>query len=300
MTAATTICRHAAPRALAVGVLWGVSLLSFNLYNESRAMHQKIEDLPSARSIRFRLGLAGGTAEFPDYQELQWRPFLEMQVRRILKAAVPTRPLHGLLDRFSDRVKGRGGLRLLGLLILPMVLFSYFMWRLFRGSGDRLTLLVILLSGLFWTIPMKYFTAFHDFQGIFYTGMVLVAYLAMLRGLPDRSLGVAAGVALAVFVYSNADLNRQKAEGAGYFATYTRDFMKIDALVGSGRRIQAGTDDKEFDQEGVQLRFYMAGNYYSDARHAEFVLSKNRAYSDLLMTPDNQAVFLFRSSGAAP
>jgi hypothetical protein len=300
MIAISTICSHAAPRALAVGVLWGVSLLTFNLYNESRVMHQQIGDLPSARSIRFRLGLAGGTADFPDYQELQWRPFLEMQVRRILKAAVPTRPLHGLLDTFSDRVKGRGGLRLLGLLILPMAIFSYFSWRLFRGSGDRLALLAVFLSGLFWTIPMKYFTAFHDFQGIFYIGMVLVAYLAILRGLPDRCLGAAAGVALAVFVYSNVDLNRQKAEGAEYFATYTRDFMKIDALIGSGRRIQAGTDDREFDQEGVQLRFYMAGNHYSDASHAEFVLSKNRAYNGLSMTPDNHAVFLFRGRGAAP
>ena len=300
LVAAAAVFRQPATRALAVGVLWGGSLLSFNLHNESRVMHQDIGDLPSARSIKFRLGLAGGAADFPDYQELQWRPFLEMQVRRILKAAVPTRPLHGLLDKFSDRVKGRGGLRLMGLLILPAGIFSCFFWRLFRGSADRLALLAVFLSGIFWTIPMKYFTAFHDFQGIFYVGMVLVFYLAMLHRLPGKALGAVVGLAMMIFVYSNVDLNRQKAEGSKYFAAYTRDFVTIDALIGSGRRIQAGADDKEFEQESVQLRFYMAGEYYSDASHAEFVLSKNRAYNGLLMTPDNQAAFLFGLSGSTP
>jgi len=300
VVAVTTIVRHPATRALAVGVLWGGSLLSFNLYNESRVMHQDIGDLPSARSIKFRLGLAGGTADFPTYQDLRWRPFLEMQVRRILKAAVPTRPLHGLLDKFSDRMQGRGGLRLVGLLILPVVVFSYFFWRLFRESADRLALLAVFLSGLFWTIPMKYFTAFHDFQGIFYVGMVLVIYLAMLHRLPQKALGAALGLAMVVFVYSNADLNRQKAEGSKYFSSYTRDFEKIDALIGNGRRIQAGADDKEFEQESKQLRFYMAGDYYSDASHAEFILSKNRAHNDSLMTPDNEAVFLFRNAAGRP
>src|SRR5436190_12373517 len=261
--AATTLLRHPATRALAVGVLWGGSLLSFNLYNESRVMHQDIGDLPSARSIKFRLGLAGGPADFPSYEELRWRPFLEMQVRRILKAAVPTRPLHGLLDKFSERVQGRGGLRLVGLLMLPAIVLSFFLWRLFRGSGDRLALFTVFLSGLFWTIPMKYFTAFHDFQGIFYIGIVLVIDLALLHRLPEKALGPVVGIALAVFVYANADLNRQKAEGSQYFAAYTRDFAKIDALIGKGRRIQAGVDDQEFEQQSVQLRFYMAGDYYT-------------------------------------
>jgi len=296
LIAVTMIARHAAVRALAIGVLWGGLLLTCNLYNESRVMHQDIGDLPSARSIRFRLGLAGGTADLPDYQELRWRPFLEMQVRRILKAAVPTRPLHGLLDKVSDRVKGRGGLRLIGLLILPAMVFFYFLGGLFRESADRLALLAVFLSGLFWTIPMKYFTAFHDFQGIFYVGMVLVFYLAMLRRLPEKSLAAAVGLAMVVFVYSNTDLNRQKAEGSKYFAAYTRDFARIDALIGGGRRIQAGADDKEFEQESVQLRFYMAGDYYADASHAEFILSKNRAYNGSSMTPDNEAVFLFRNA----
>jgi hypothetical protein len=291
---------HPATRALAVGVLWGVALLGFNLFNESRVTHQGLGDLPSARSIRFRLGLAGGATDFPDYQELHWRPFIEMQVRRILKAAVPTRPLHGLLDRLSDRVKGRGGLRLVGLLILPAVLFAYLFWRLLRESADRLALLAVFLSGLCWTIPMKYFTAFHDFQGIFYIGIVLVAYLALLHRLSPKPLGVAAWIALALFVYSNVDLNRQKEEGAKYFAAYTRDFAKIDALIGRGRKIQAGASDKEFEEEAVQLRFYMAGQYYSDPRHAEFVLSKNRGYNDLLMTPDSEAVYLFHSVPGRP
>src|SRR2546426_10820519 len=147
---------------------------------------------------------------------------------------------------------------------------------------------------------MKYFTAFHDFQGIFYVGMVLVIYLAMLHRLPQKALGAALGLAMVVFVYSNADLNRQKAEGSKYFSSYTRDFEKIDALIGNGRRIQAGADDKEVEQEGKQPSFHMAGEYYSNASHPEVILSKNRAHKDSLIRPDNEAVFLFRNAAGRP
>ena len=82
-------------------------------------------------------------------------------------------------------------------------------------------------------------------------------------------------------------LNRQKAEGAKYFEAYTRDFMRIDALIGSGRRIQAGVDEKEFDQEAVQLR-------------SAFVLTKNRAFDKSPMTPNNEAVYLFGRVGSTP
>ena len=76
--------------------------------------------------------------------------------------------------------------------------------------------------------------------------------------------------------------------------------MRIDALIGSRRRIQAGVDEKEFDQEAVQLRFYMAGNYCSDPSHAEFVLTKNRAFDKSPMTPNNEAVYLFGRVGSTP
>ena len=295
-TAAREIVRHSSTRALVVAVLWGASLLGFNLYNESRVMHEDIRDLPSARSIMFRLGLAGKPEDFPGHPELQWRPFLETQARRIAKAAVPTRVLHDLLDKLSDRIQGRAGPRLLVLLALPAGLFLYLFWRLLRDSRDRPALLVVLLAGLFWTIPMRYFTAFHDFQSIFYVGTVLVMYLAVLHALPEKTRAATVLLALAVFVYSNIDLNRQKAEGSQYFAAYTRDFVKIDALIGSGRRIQVGADSTEFDPEGVQMQFYLAGDDYSDPGHAEFVLTKNRRYNGSLLTPDNQAVFLFRNT----
>jgi hypothetical protein len=44
----------------------------------------------------------------------------------------------------------------------------------------------------------------------------------------------------------------------------------------------------------------MAGNDYSDPSHAEFVLTKNRAFDKSPMTPNNEAVYLFGRVGSTP
>jgi hypothetical protein len=54
------------------------------------------------RLTQFRLGLAGGSKEFPEYQELKWGNFLNKQARRVMKASIPTRPLHAAINGWSE------------------------------------------------------------------------------------------------------------------------------------------------------------------------------------------------------
>src|SRR5437867_1119480 len=98
----------------------------FHLLNEKLAVHQSVGDLPSLRSIKFRLGLEGGETAFPEYLKLRWRNFLTLQARRVMKATIPTRTLHGALNALSENSGAREGYRLLLVAAVAGAITLYF------------------------------------------------------------------------------------------------------------------------------------------------------------------------------
>ncbi|PYQ13182.1 MAG: hypothetical protein DMH00_04620, partial [Acidobacteria bacterium] len=103
-----------------------------------------------------------------------------------MKATIPTRTLHGALNALSENSGAREGYRLLLVAAVAGAITLYFVRGLFREMKDarRLVVLVALLSGFVWILGMRQFTAFHDFQSLFYVGFVLVFYLAILLRVP--------------------------------------------------------------------------------------------------------------------
>ena len=293
--------RHRATKTMAMAVAWGCLLLAFNVFNERAALKVPVGELPSVRSIQFRLGMMGGSEAFPDYQELVWRNFLNKQARRMMKATIPTRPLHGIINRWSET--GNPAVQLLlGLAGLAMLAGAGFSaWRLLDGmKRQRLACLVVLLSGLLWCLSMRHFTAFHDFQAMFYVGFALIVYLAILSRLDGKAIGWIAVGSLAVYAFSAADLNRVKTEEGRGFEARTTDFAAIRKVTGENRRIQVGLTESEFEAEFVPFRFYMAGNIYSDPTHAEFVITRHRTLASPTLTPDNHEYFLYRAPTSDP
>jgi hypothetical protein len=290
------VLRSQATKTMVLAVAWGCLLLVFNVLNEKSALKVPLGELPSVRSIQFRLGMKGGSEEFPEYQELKWGNFLNKQARRVMKATIPTRPLHAAVNRWSETENS--GLRLLlgvtGLVLLAGALFC--LGKLyFELKRQRLPFLVVLLSGLLWCLSMRQFTAFHDFQALFYVGFAMTLFWAILSRLPQKAMGWVAAGSLAVFAFSAVDLNRVKTEQGRDFESRTADFAAIRKVVGENRRIQVGLNDAEFEAEFVPFRFYMAGNFYSDPTHAEFVVTRDRSFASPTLTPNNHEYFLFRA-----
>jgi hypothetical protein len=294
------LLRHRATKTLAIAVAWGCLLLAFNVFNEKSALKLSVAELPSVKSIEFRLGMAGGAEEFPEYQELRWGNFLNKQARRVMKATLPTRPLHSLVNQWSE--SRRPSLRLLLLLAGGVVLAvaAIGLGKLLKGLKDtRLALLVVLLSGLVWCLGMRNFTAFHDFQAMFYVGFAMIVFLALLSLLPAGSRGWVALAALAVFAFSAVDLNRVKTEEGKNYESRTADFTSIRKNLGENRKVQVGLNDAEFEAEFIPFRFYMAGNIYSDSTHADFVITRDRNYASPNLTPANHEYFLFHAPASS-
>jgi hypothetical protein len=288
--------RHRATKTMIMAVAWGCLLLAVNVLHEKAALGVPVGELPSVRSIEFRLGLAGGSEEFPEYQELKWGNFLNKQARRVMKASIPTRSLHAAINRWSEA--GNPALKLLlgltGLLVFAAL--GYCLWKLLIGmKRGRLASLVVLFSGLLWCLSMRQFTAFHDFQAMFYVGFAMTVFWAILSRLPRKAMGWAAVASLVVFTFSAVDLNRVKTEEGRDYEYRTSDFAAIRRVAGENRRIQVGLSDSEFEAEFIPFRFYMAGNFYSDPTHAEFVITRDRNFAPPTLTPDNHEYFLFRA-----
>jgi hypothetical protein len=284
---------------MVMAVAWGCLLLVFNLFNEKSALNVPMSELPSLKSIEFRLGVSGGSGEYPEYKELRWKNFLNKQARRVMKATLPTRPLHAAVNEASE--KGSKAAKLAfgvcGLAVAVLAVYGF--GRLLLGmKKERVAFLALLLSGVVWCLSMRHFTAFHDFQAMFYVGFAMVFWLALGSRLPDRALGWMAVLALAVFAYSAVDLNRFKTEEGSRFESRTTDFAAIRKVVGENRRIQVGRTDAEFEAEFVPFRFYMAGNYYSDPAQAQFIITKDRNFASPNLTPQNHEYFLFRAKPA--
>ncbi len=285
------IPRRPATRALLAAAAWGALLLGSNLLNEWRATGGEFSNLPSVRSIRFRAGLAGEAEGTPDYAELQWGRFLVKQARRVMKATVPAGSVHGVVSRLGD-VAGSRLILVAGAAAILALLLGAMLWR----ARNRLLLGTILLSGLFWTIPLRNFSAFHEYQSLFYAGIALVFYLLILTRLPGKVLPAAAlAAALALFTWSAFALNAEKAREAEPFDARTVDFASIRKTAGEGRRIQLGVTPEEFAVEAKALRFFMAGETYAGPTDAELLITRRRAYGPDPLTPGNREVFLFRN-----
>jgi hypothetical protein len=293
------LIRHRATRTMVMAVAWGCLLLVFNIFNEKSALNVPVSELPSLKSIEFRLGVSGGSAEYPEYKELRWKNFLNKQARRVMKATIPTRPLHAAINDASE--KGSKVVKIVvgvcGLAVAILAVYGF--GRLLLGmKKERVAFLALLLSGLVWCLSMRHFTAFHDFQAMFYVGFAMAFWLALCSRLPEKALGWMAVLALAVFTYSAVDLNRFKTEEGRSFESRTTDFAAIRKIVGENRRIQVGQTDAEFEAEFVPFRFYMAGNYYSDPTQSQFIVTRDRAFASPNLTPGNHEYFLFRAPGS--
>lgn len=273
-----SIIYHPATISLAVGILWGTLILGFNLYNEWRVTGSAFSNLSTIGSIKFRTGLAG-EATYHQYGEfLKWPNFIGLQINRLLIMSTPTQYL---LDNYYVIVA------------LLTIYISILLFFFFRVKQHRMLLMLLLLSGFLWSIPMKNFTAFHDFQSIFYIGVPLVIYYAIFLKLHRKAIPLILIITLSLFIFSNIDMNFSKAKASEEFNIYTMDFQEILSVVGKGNKIYIDGDKGAIAKGHHAVDFYLSGNCYSPLDVAEFIISENIYFNQKLLTPNNKMIFLF-------
>lgn len=273
------IVRHPSFVLSVLAVIWGASLLSYNIFAEAQKRDVSILQTSILRSARYRLSL---NPEFNLENEgvINWRIFAESQVNRIVQWTFPARGVDfGVLGNSL-------------LLATIFAAIGILIWR--QTIEKRVIYLLLILSGFGWLIPLRNLSAFHDYTAMYYIGIPLVFFLSILTFLnPARKLTyVLAGLALVVYVSALVQVRTWHEERAGQADTYTHDFVRIlEKIDGTGKNINM---PEQIPYGPFTPGFYLSEHYLSSRELAEYVVTRNKKYSAELLTPENEITFLFR------
>jgi hypothetical protein len=280
-------------------LLWGVVLLGCNLASEYAAVGGPLQQLPTVQKLLFRcfgynvpsVGLAS-LAEAAD-PDRQWPQFLMLELYRIGRMTVPHIMLH---DVWAGTL-----FKSLGIVTLIVSLTSALWCR------EKFFAMTLVLSGLCWSLPMRNFVCFHDYQAIYYIGIPLIIFCVISRFAETRFnhlIIAGAGIVLILFTLSVVHMNATKVSAESN--TITLDFERISKQIGVGHLIYVAppsTNVGRFASIGGgyhAVHFYLAGNYFQKTdENVDFSLSDSRDIKDkVLLTPQNSKVFLYKHMAA--
>ena len=308
----------------AAAFLFGLALLGFNFALEYYALDGRVglTDLPSFQSMLRRTGF-DEAARVQKAEVMAWLNIMKVQYARIATMSIPFALADhvGLIARLPQEEVGSWPADLtfwgwkgvgLGIAVTCTSLVGLVFVR------HKILWMSLVLLGFCWSLPMRYNTISHDFEAVYYIGLLLFLFSQMLlfirRWSGDRVAVVLSVAAVAVFVLSGF-----KMAGLGNNARLVEfnqdmlaDFEAIRSIT-KGKVIAVphcahdwGTPRRpQFSGGGMTTSFYLAGStiLFSNPADcdsfdmerialADFVISRARDERGLL-TPMNRRVFLF-------
>lgn len=246
-----------------ITLFFGIALLASNLFTEHLATNIAFRDLPTVQSMERRLGFSDVVQHEVDQVRLRWPEFTKNQLYRIGLVSLP----HAI----AGHEAAPWLLKLFGVGILVIALWAAGVSPLCKTG--RLAVLSFALSGFCWAIPMRHYVVFHHFEGLFYLGLPLILYGTLALGLAQYSghaLKGVAGIALALFIFSSVEVQKEKAQQRPSQMAYFQDIAK---QVGTGKNIFVDGDAARIGGHRHALGFYLSGNYVVSSREqADFIL----------------------------
>ena len=279
-TKLVTILRQPSLILLVVGIIWGASLLSYNIAMEANKRDISIAQTSIVDSAQRRLSL---NPEFNQANEgiINWHDFTVSQVNRIIQWSFPYNKID--LDFSGNAI----------LLVLMLGLIGFFIFK--QTTEKRMIYLIIVIFGFGWLIPLRNLAAFHDYTTMYYVGIPLVFFLALfsLFRLSGKWSYLLLLITLAVYMNAIYQVKHLHESIAGNANQYTYDFMQIDQQI-------AGTGKNIFMKAPVPYApyvpvFYLPDQFISPIEQADYVISENRNYGPDNLTPQNHIMFLFKA-----
>ena len=273
------LVRHPSFFLLVLAVAWGASLLFYNIAMEARIRDVSILQTSIVRSARYRLSL---NPEFNLENEgvINWRIFTEEQMERILQWTFPFKGVN-----FGPWANA---------FVLGVIFFviGLMLWR--QPLEKRMISFLLILSGFGWLIPLRNLAAFHDYTAMYYIGIPLVFFLSLLTFLSSsKRIGYLLSiVALVIYVSSLIQVKIWHEERAGKANQYTYDFVRIrETIDGPGKNINM---PEMIPYGPFTPGFYLSEHYLTSPAAADYIVTRNRKYPGVNLTPANEVIFLFR------
>ena len=279
-----------------VALLFGTSLLTFNLANEYLALNREtpLAELPSFQLMINRTGL---NPEFDDsYADvLNWPTFIREQFYRIGGSTIPYY-WPGYYSALNTDPRARFGLHgvIIGVIALSAALATL------RFTRQKILIAALVLSSILWTVVMRSTTGFHLYETIFFIGIPLAVFSIFFNKLPSKHLITGTAVfALVIFALSahGMSLIGHDEETAKFQAETLKDFQAIREMA-NDKVIYVDTLETDFTFRFAP-QFYLAGNIILFKEHgksrdfADLVVTRENATPLGLLTPQNKRLFLY-------
>jgi hypothetical protein len=275
------IVTHDAFIVLGIAVIWGASLLFYNILIEANKRDVPLAQTSIVTSATDRLSLSEEFNE-ANYRLINWSYFTRVQIGRIIRWIIPVH-----LQEFIDPIN----IAIFGLMSLPVVLYIRK-----ETPQKRMILLIMALSGFVWLFPMRNMAAPHEYTTMYYIGLSLVFYLSLFSFLKPANEAASYLLVFSAIIFVAGLVNVRDVHLAqareDKVDQYTSDFTRIRELIEEdGMYI--------YWDEGVQYApyapgFYLPDQFISPLAQADYVLSRDRNFLANNLTPENFKMFLFK------
>jgi hypothetical protein len=326
-------------RCFLLGLAVGTTMLCGNFFNEWIHSNCNVKDLSTSRSVVARFGF-DRTFNRQLRNKLKWRYFFYEQLYQIMLTSTPVLLVEGtnVFDIFKNSFEA-GGVRsrsmkyyrmipgkaaeifsepdrscapsrawnlfvsLTTIMNLAAVIFvSLLLYRNIKDAHALTCMFILLASGLFWSIPLKHFVTFHEYQSVFYIGIPILVYTAISIRVESRSaLLTIAFASMALFMLTSYIYNSEKASLARNSAILTGEFQKIADILPPSARVYFDGDKSSAgirplgvyaDYAPYGVDFYLAGRIFVPIEIADYIVSRNEKFNDKKIT-DNKLYNLF-------
>ena len=283
----------------AAGLLFGISVMTFNLTNEYFALNREtpLTELSLTQGITNRAPADAYTAEEIDGY-MSWPAFMERQLHHIGAMAWPYLFSPTFVER-STEAPPRFFV-LLGIAALGASLIGLLFVR-----QHKILLASLTLSGLFWILPTRQSAALpeYSFEAIFYIGVALTLFPLVLLGIrrlsSDRIVVALSVVALLAFVASGLRMAQLINDTQTYVShkETIADFESIRDMASEGKVIWADTLPAHTASPAV---YYLSGRIVTSdgitrfAHSPDFIVTSEYLSEVTSLTPRNRMIFLYR------
>ena len=300
-------------------------ILAYNLGQEWVALSTfqdvSFSKLPSVQAIFRRTGVDSSLFFGTNLEsfEVAWPEFLFGQIVRIGYISVP----FVIQDLFFENIH---------IFVYVSIIISVCLGGI-RFANHRRLWLILILAGFCWSLPLRYSTAFHEYEAMFYIGIPLCFYALLSvwcqKVIQKNFLWIVVLASLIVMVVSGIKINRvtrEDIESVDFHKAMISDLNTIRTItrgenvlipVADSRAFQTDENPAYTELTGVQhgLDFYLSGSgiVFIDElerlgdriRYPKFTISRERDDGPGLLTPDNQLMFLYdltdkNQDGATP
>ena len=269
----------------AMSISGGIIILGLQLLNEWSIVGGSFLSLPSVNSALWRSGFISSAGHTQYQWAFNWPSFLFGVARSMTTMLLPFWPIFQI----------EPGLNASAFIVISLIVYTVIKYLKEKNSINKLHLIMVL-SGLFWAVPMRHFVALHEFQSIFYIGFAVSIFTRFISKLNLKIFKLLAIDLLLFFLVNLALSNHLKVEDTA-MNKLASQFQEIRRQLPENSKIYFDGDPyKVIRNNRYAIDFLFSGHWYTQLGDADYVVSGDSVFNKKKLT-NNPEYNLFEVSG---